>query len=329
MRLTKRIANAHHLAESGPFLALLPTLGTVATVAKPLTLLTSDPGEVDVVDTLSPLTEGSALTRANQYTYRNRNAMLSSVQNFRRASSTRKATYARRRLSPGATVWTTHPSAGATLSAILLFAAGGGVIGGVLGGPIGGVVGAWAGGVVGTIAKPGGFEMIPAGSDGPNWWTGSASLPRVIQRDGAAIIAYQPGELLRRLLGDKTHAWFPKRAFDTGSVVQQSSSNCNVSSANWTFGRVGDGYVGLLSAREVKWTTLGPWAEKELVADDGRNIFIIQVGNADEFGSYEQFKDKVSECARARQWPAADDRRLSMQLRPPIPRWWPPRDAYR
>ena len=147
--------------------------------------------------------------------------------------------------------------------------------------------------MVGTIAAPGGIELIPAGDDGPNWWTGSASLPRVVQRDGAAIIAYQPGELLRRLLGDKTHAWFPKRAFDEGSVVQRRSSDCNAGDATWTFGKVGDGYVGLFSAREVEWTTQGPWADKELVADNGRNIFIIQVGNVDEFGSYERFKDKV------------------------------------
>ena len=257
-----------------------------------MTLLTSSPGAVDIVDTLSPLTEGSALTRANLYTYQNRHAMLSSVQNFRRGQFNAQTHACQATLSPGATVWTTHPSAGGTLSAALLGAMGGGLVGSIFG-PAGTIVGAWAGGVIGTIAKPGGIELIPAGDDGPNWWTGSASLPRVVQRDGAAIIAYQPGELLRRLLGDKTHAWFPKRAFDEGSVVQRRSSDCNVGSATWTFGKVGDGYVGLFSAREVEWTTLGPWADKELVADNGRNIFIIQVGNVDEFGSYERFKDRV------------------------------------
>lgn len=295
---TKRVAKQYHLAASGPFLAVLPVLGTVSVLAAPVTVFSSSPGEVAIADELSPLTEGSALTRANLYTYRNRHAMLSSAQNFRPGQFNAQTHVCQATLGVGATVWTTHPSAGATLSAALLGALAGSAIGyafgGVFGGRIAAAPGAWLGGALGIAVKPGGFNVIPAGHDGPNWWTGSASLPRVIQRDGAAILAYQPGDMLRLLLGDKTHAWFPKRAFDEGSVEQRAASNCNVGSANWTFGKAGDGYVGLMSAREVTWTTAGPWADKELVADNGRNIFIIQVGNVDEFGSYDQFKNDVS-----------------------------------
>jgi hypothetical protein len=300
---SRRIAAEHHLGSSDPFKLLLPMFSKIVDAEKlgqkqtvlafpPAAFFMDRPSASGVADRLSPLTEGSALTRANLYTYRNRDAMLSSVQNFRRGQFNAQSHVCQATLSPAATVWTTHPAVGAEIS---LFLAG--LLGGFLAyGPAGAVIGGVIGGIGGAVTG-GEAEVIAADDlkgDGPNWWTGSASLPRVVQRDGAAIIAYQPAEVLRHLLGDDTHAWFPKRAFDDGSVSQGRSADCNVPSATWTFGRLGDGYVALFSARDVTWTKHGPWADKELVAENGRNIFIIQIGNADEFGSYEHFKDKVS-----------------------------------
>ena len=129
---TKRIASLYALAESGPSWRSCRCWRRSSSVAKPVTLLTSEPGEVDVVDTLSPLTEGSALTRANLYTYQNRHAMLSSVQNFRRGQFNAQTHVCQATLSPGATVWTTHPSAGGNLSAALVGALGGGLVGSIL-----------------------------------------------------------------------------------------------------------------------------------------------------------------------------------------------------
>ena len=129
--------------------------------------------------------------------------------------------------------------------------------------------------------------------DGPNWWTGSSTLPRVVQKNNAAIIAYKPNDLQLVLFRHRTHAWFPKAAFDAGSV-QQRAANCNRDEALWTFGKAGDGYVALFSAQTPTWTTEGIWADKELIADGARNIFILQVGGADDFGTYEKFVDAVS-----------------------------------
>jgi glycerophosphoryl diester phosphodiesterase len=300
LHCTRRIADRYHLSKSDPFGKLLPAFAAIAAAVgageaalaiafPPALLLTGIPGEdeSEIADTLSPMTEGSALTRANLYTYRNRDAMLSSAQNWRVGQFNFQSHVCQATLSPGATVWTSHPSSGAYIDL-----SGAGFIAGEMVGALAGIP--LVGGIIGgNLASDPQELWDPKMHDGPNWWTGSVTLPRVVQREGAAILAYQPGEIVRRLFGELTHAWFPRPAFDEGSVFQRSA-NCNVDDALWTFGKVGNGYVALFSARPVRWTTTGPWANKELLAEAGRNIFIIQVGNQDEFGSYEHFVAKVS-----------------------------------
>src|SRR5262249_45948764 len=41
------------------------------------------------------------------------------------------------------------------------------------------------------------------------------------------------------------------------------------------------------------WTHDGDWACKEILVKAERNIFIIQIGDAEEFGSYQKFIDRV------------------------------------
>jgi glycerophosphoryl diester phosphodiesterase len=129
--------------------------------------------------------------------------------------------------------------------------------------------------------------------DGPNWWTGSATAPRVVQMQNAAIIAYKPHELQYLLFGHRTHAWFPKAAFEPGTVFHRGA-NCNDDDGLWTFGKVGDGYVGLYSAHHPDWTTTGPYTDQELIAEGLRNVFILQIGTKTEFGSYQAFVSRVS-----------------------------------
>jgi hypothetical protein len=144
-----------------------------------------------------------------------------------------------------------------------------------------------------TYPSAGDILQLSGTPDGPNWWTGSVTAPRVIQWQNAAIIAYKPKDLQLLLFGHRTHAWFPKDAFDAGSVLQRAA-NCNRDDSVWTFGKVGDGYVGLFSAQAPQWTTTGSWAGKELIAEGARNFFVIQIGTAAHFGSYSDFAEKVS-----------------------------------
>lgn len=305
--------------------------------------------EKEMADLASLITEGSALTRANLYTWRDPHAMLSSVQDFRAGQYNFQTQACQATLSMGATVWTSHPSAGSDLSAFKDFlevvgAGAGGVGGFILGSVLGnlvsalvpaaplalGALGAWKGGEAGVDVggSIGDVRLIKVNHDGPNWWTGSVTLPRVVQVKNAAIIAYAPHTFQRMLFGSRTHAWFPKAAFDADadaddragmepsapaagvptpmpridtslktpiipSLVPVPSVHCNVAGGAWVFGRVGDGYVALFSGQTPRWTTSGDWAGKELVAEGERNVFILQVGSRDEFGSYLDFKRRV------------------------------------
>ena len=257
---TRKRVDQYHLGKTSPFkdiFSKLDVVAEIATVAPATALPQTKPAfeaaaRSKLADEASVLTEGSALTRANLYTYRSAHAMLSSVQNFHSGQMNFQTQFCQATLSLGASVWTTYPSAGDPL------------------------------GISGT-------------HDGPNWWTGSAVAPRVIQHRNAAIVAYKPKDLQFLIFGHRTHAWFPKPAFDSGSVVQRRG-NCNADSGMWTFGKVGDGYVALFSAQAPQWTADGPWMDRELVADGARNFFIFQVGGVDDFGSYEDFIDQVCQA---------------------------------
>jgi hypothetical protein len=296
-------------AAAGPFFpALIPVLGNPFKNQ-------SD----NVSNALSVLTEGSAYTRGNLYVYRNRNAMLSSTQNFHSGQISFQSHSCQATLSLCAHVFTSHPSAGIGI------AEASAMVGGIgLGGLLFGGVGAIGGGILAAIA--GDIEVIPSDSDGPDWWTGSLTQPRVVQMNNAAILAYHPTSLQKIFAGHRTHAWFPKSAFDANadaddlpapiakqpdssfvtpmpqvrppgvsplpSLTPKASINSNVKTGAWIFGRVGDGYVALYSAQKPEWTD-GVWKDHELLADGERNIFIIQIGNKDEYGSYWNFKCKV------------------------------------
>jgi endonuclease/exonuclease/phosphatase family metal-dependent hydrolase len=219
--------------------------------------------EVDAADKFSVLTEGSAITRANLYSHRSGGATLASVQNFRRGQINFQAMPCVAALAPGAMVWTSYPSTGTRLQAELLF---------------------------GAIKLD--ENLFPASHDGPNWWTGNAVQPRVVQQGGAAITAYQAKEIQNLMFGQRTHAWFPKNQFD--EVRGPESARCNHDSARWFFGRCGDNYVGLFCALETTWTDNGPWKDKEIRVGGDTNVFITQIGCAAEFGSFEGFMAKAS-----------------------------------
>lgn len=319
-------------AAAGPFAPLvIPLLGSPFSQ------------EDEVVNALSIALEGSSLTRANLYTYRNRDVMLSSVQNFRPGQVNLQSHSCQATLSPSASVWTTHPSAGLGFSEtsldLILGAMGaspGASIGSLLGGALGGFQAAIAGSMIGAA---GGFcggmqivqddlHLLPPSGDGPNWWTGSVTLPRVVQMGNAAIISYKPKAFQLLLSGHRFHAWFPRDAFDQDadaddwegvdpqtrpgpfptpmpavdttvkppivpSLVPVPSINSNIDTGAWIFGRVGNGYVALYSAQKPEWTTKGDWANREIMAEGKRNVFLLQVGSKNEFGSYINFKRKV------------------------------------
>ena len=73
------------------------------------------------------------------------------------------------------------------------------------------------------------------------------------------------------------HAYFPRYAFDT--VLQQSK---------WTFGKKGDGYIALYSYEPTRWVN-----DYELRVFGRKNVWIVELGSVDEYGSFENFTSNI------------------------------------
>lgn len=130
----------------------------------------------------------------------------------------------------------------------------------------------------------------------PGYWTSNARLPRNAQYRNVLISIYNierhvpPGGIDTRPYG-YTHAYFPRWAFD--EVIDAPAP----AGGRWTFGRVGDGYVGLYSHAPCEWTKDGPEAEQELGAPGFEQVWICQVGRKATDGSFQSFVEQVSHSA--------------------------------
>lgn len=84
----------------------------------------------------------------------------------------------------------------------------------------------------------------------PNFWAGSARLPRVAMTDSTVFCLYNlttGGGLAF------THAYFPAMAFDEYAMA-----------GPWAFARVGNGYVALAGDGDLQLTTMGRHAGQEI-----------------------------------------------------------------
>lgn len=115
--------------------------------------------------------------------------------------------------------------------------------------------------------------------------------PRATLYKNVGIIQYDretlplEGELLLYFLnlfmGNKfyQHAYFPRWAFDTWEQH-----------GRWTFGARGDGYVALYSYMDTYWVS-----DYELRADGFKNLWIVELGSIDEYGSFTQFVSEIQQ----------------------------------
>jgi hypothetical protein len=115
----------------------------------------------------------------------------------------------------------------------------------------------------------------------PNFWAGNRWLPRAAQhRNVLVCIHHVPPDDPRPF----SHAYFPRRAFD--EVLQRDG---------WTFGRKGGGYIALYSQHPAQWPVDGPYAEVELRAPAPDNIWICELGDERQCGSFGRFVEAI--CA--------------------------------
>ncbi|MBS2012193.1 MAG: hypothetical protein JST00_04870 [Deltaproteobacteria bacterium] len=131
------------------------------------------------------------------------------------------------------------------------------------------------------------------------YWNGEATAPRSVQHQNVGIHIYAPQYAKTNSAPfdyfrwePYTHAYFPQDYFD--EVVQKG---------NWTFGRLGKGYIGLYSWRAPKFlvydgttqATDGRLKPFDLRADGGAdNVWIVEVAREDDAGPFAAWQNAVS-----------------------------------
>ena len=130
---------------------------------------------------------------------------------------------------------------------------------------------------------------IPLGADFGSEWTGGF-VPRVTINKNVGIIQYhQPAfGTMEKYLGspmdisstfpDWTHAYFPRTMFDE-----------YIQTGNWTIGRKGDAYLALYSSSPPVWSADPVKTNYELIAHATANVWIVEMGDAENTGSFTDF----------------------------------------
>lgn len=113
------------------------------------------------------------------------------------------------------------------------------------------------------------------GNARPNFWAGSARLPRVGMFDRTVVCLYALDPAIG--LGF-SHAYFPSAAFDEVAIEGQ-----------WAFARRGDGYVALWGDGALSLTASGRHAGQELRSRAGGWAWVCSVGSAAEDGDWASF----------------------------------------
>ncbi|MBK9122271.1 MAG: hypothetical protein IPM16_03990 [Chloroflexi bacterium] len=119
------------------------------------------------------------------------------------------------------------------------------------------------------------------GNARPNYWAGSARLPRVGMHGRTVICLYS----LDAAVGlGFSHAYFPCAEFDE-----------HVIRGAWAFARLGDAYLALWGDGPLALLDRGPYAGQELRSENGGHAWICTVGSAADDGDWHTFIAKVEQ----------------------------------
>ncbi|MDF2922998.1 MAG: hypothetical protein K0R57_1912 [Paenibacillaceae bacterium] len=112
----------------------------------------------------------------------------------------------------------------------------------------------------------------------PSYWGGQYIIPRMFAHYRVLAYAYK----LKEGPGF-THVYFPFAQFD--EVLQQE---------NWLFGRKNDAYIAVYSQHPYTVTRHGSYKNRELLCLHKDNIWLMEAGSREQWGSFEQFAGAVS-----------------------------------
>jgi len=107
----------------------------------------------------------------------------------------------------------------------------------------------------------------------PDYWSGNAVLPRVIQYHNVMALIW-----CQNLSSYITHCFFEPVKFDEVKFE-----------GNWIFGRVNYSYIGIYSQHGVSIGDYGQYAGRELICYVPNNIWLVECGSKAEWGSFDRF----------------------------------------
>jgi hypothetical protein len=117
------------------------------------------------------------------------------------------------------------------------------------------------------------------GNARPNFWAGSARLPRVAMFDRTVLCLYQ----LETNVGlGISHAYFPTAMFDEWRINGQ-----------WAFARVGGGYIALWGDGDLLLTDSGRHVAQELRSSGAGAAWLCRVGRAAQDGIFASFQETM------------------------------------
>lgn len=107
----------------------------------------------------------------------------------------------------------------------------------------------------------------------PDYWSGSTTLPRVIQYRNVLALIWRQSEF-----SWMTHCFFEQSRFDEVRFE-----------GNWVFARVNRGYVGIYSQHHIIVGNYGQYAGRELICYAPENTWIVECGREAEWGFFNNF----------------------------------------
>lgn len=136
----------------------------------------------------------------------------------------------------------------------------------------------------------------------PNFWAGSALLPRVAMHNRCVICLYQFEEKVGM---GYSHAYFPTACFDEWVLDDQ-----------WVFARYGTGYIALWGDGELILTRQGRHTQQELRSSGQSTAWLCCVGSQIEDGRFAEFQTRVQNHTPTQnnsviRWTTRDDDTIS------------------
>jgi hypothetical protein len=117
----------------------------------------------------------------------------------------------------------------------------------------------------------------------PSYWVGNGINPHAVQHQNVMLAIYRTGGrrgYLERSRVHFTHAWFPFDRFDQSALT-----------GHIAFGATSTAYIALIGALPLSVHAEEP---NELVQSGKNSAWVCEIGTAEEWGSFDRFKEVTS-----------------------------------